>query len=177
LIKTLIDFKDEIKAVGIVLATVFVASKIVAFVTTVVSSIRTLVAAMNALRTSSILAGIAAAFALNPLAGLAIGAATIAAVAGLIALSNNQDIEVEKREMGGLVKARQPYLVGEAGAELFVPNTSGSIIPNDRLGGSVTNININVSGAIDREGTARQIIDLLNNSYYRGTLGAGALQL
>ena len=71
------------------------------------------------------------------------------------------------------------YLVGERGAELFVPNTDGRIIPNDKLGGagSVTNININVSGAIDREGTARQIVDLLNNSFYRGTLGAAALQL
>jgi hypothetical protein len=36
-------------------------------------------------------------------------------------------------------------------------------------------ITINVSGAIDPEGTARTIVDTLNNSYYRGTLGAGAL--
>jgi len=163
LIKTLIDFKDEIKAVGIVLATVFVASKIVAFVTTVVSSIRTLVAAMNALRTSSILAGIAAAFALNPLAGLAIGAATIAAVAGLIALSNKQDINVEKRAMGGLVNAGQPYLVGEKGAELFVPKGDGTIVPNNALGGRsvVNNYNINVNGAIDPIGVARSINNIL----------------
>jgi hypothetical protein len=36
-------------------------------------------------------------------------------------------------------------------------------------------IQINVSGAIDPEGTARTIVDTLNNSYYRGTSGAGAL--
>jgi hypothetical protein len=36
-------------------------------------------------------------------------------------------------------------------------------------------ITINVSGAIDPEGTARTIVDTLNNSYYRGTSGAGAL--
>jgi hypothetical protein len=36
-------------------------------------------------------------------------------------------------------------------------------------------ITINVSGAIDPEGTARTIVDTLNNSFYRGTLGAGAL--
>lgn len=82
------------------------------------------------------------------------------------------------RADGGAVNRGTAYMVGERGAELFVPNTDGRIIPNDKLGGagSVTNININVSGAIDREGTARQIIDLLNNSFYRGTLGAGALQ-
>jgi hypothetical protein len=34
---------------------------------------------------------------------------------------------------------------------------------------------INVNGAIDKEGTARTIVDTLNNSYYRGTGGAGNL--
>lgn len=36
------------------------------------------------------------------------------------------------------------------------------------------NNNITVNGAIDSESTARQIIDVLNQSSYRGTLGAGA---
>jgi hypothetical protein len=40
---------------------------------------------------------------------------------------------------------------------------------------SGTTINVNVSGAIDSEGTARTIVETLNNSYYRGTGGAGAL--
>jgi hypothetical protein len=38
-------------------------------------------------------------------------------------------------------------------------------------------ITINVSGAIDPEGTARTIVDTLNNSYYRGTGGANSLQI
>ncbi len=38
-----------------------------------------------------------------------------------------------------------------------------------------TTINVNVSGAVDKEGTARTIVDTLNNSYYRGTGGAGNL--
>ena len=37
-------------------------------------------------------------------------------------------------------------------------------------------INITVNGAIDAEGTARTIVSVLNDSYYRGTGGAGALQ-
>ena len=36
--------------------------------------------------------------------------------------------------------------------------------------------NINVSGALDKEGTARTIINTLNDSFYRGTGGAGQLQ-
>ena len=36
-------------------------------------------------------------------------------------------------------------------------------------------INITVNGAIDAEGTARTIVNVLNDSFYRGTGGAGAL--
>jgi len=37
------------------------------------------------------------------------------------------------------------------------------------------NINITVNGAMDKEGTARTIVETLNNSFYRGTGGAGQL--
>jgi len=40
-----------------------------------------------------------------------------------------------------------------------------------------TTINLTVTGAFDREGTARTIVDTLNNSYYRGTGGATNLQI
>ena len=78
------------------------------------------------------------------------------------------------RAAGGPVMGGTSYLVGERGPELFTPSGNGSIIPNSALGGS-TVINLNVTGAIDPEGTARSIINVLNNSYYRGTNGAAAL--
>jgi hypothetical protein len=37
-------------------------------------------------------------------------------------------------------------------------------------------ISLTVNGAIDAEGTARTIVNVLNDSFYRGTGGAGALQ-
>jgi hypothetical protein len=77
------------------------------------------------------------------------------------------------RAAGGSVIGGTSYLVGERGAELFTPSQSGTITPNNRLGGNT--INITVNGAIDSEGTARQIINVLNNSFYRGTSGAAAL--
>jgi hypothetical protein len=43
------------------------------------------------------------------------------------------------------------------------------------MAASGTTINVNVSGALDKEGTARTIVDTLNNSFYRGTGGAGNL--
>lgn len=39
------------------------------------------------------------------------------------------------RASGGSVSANTPYIVGERGPELFVPNSSGSIVPNGRMGG------------------------------------------
>jgi hypothetical protein len=40
-----------------------------------------------------------------------------------------------------------------------------------------TTINLTVTGAFDREGTARTIVETLNDSYYRGTGGATSLQI
>jgi len=106
-------------------------------------------------------------------------------------INNNKDIfgaqaglipfvigKVAGRATGGPVAGGTSYVVGEKGPELFTPNSSGMITPNNRLGGSGGNtFNITVNGAIDREGTARSIIDVLNNSFYRGTGGANNLQL
>ena len=52
---------------------------------------------------------------------------------------------------GGAASAGEAYVVGERGAELFVPNRSGTVIPNNELGsfGGVTNITNNYIDAID----------------------------
>lgn len=42
------------------------------------------------------------------------------------------------RAAGGPVQSGQTYLVGEKGPELFAPKTSGMIVPNDRMGGSMS---------------------------------------
>ena len=36
---------------------------------------------------------------------------------------------------GGPAQSNTPYIVGERGPELFVPNNAGRVIPNNRLGG------------------------------------------
>jgi hypothetical protein len=45
------------------------------------------------------------------------------------------------------------------------------------MAASAPTINVTVNGAVDKEGTARTIVDTLNNSYYRGTGGASNLQI
>lgn len=54
------------------------------------------------------------------------------------------------RASGGPVMGGQGYLVGEKGPEWFTPNSSGTIIPNNMLGGGggvQVNINIDLDGA------------------------------
>lgn len=43
------------------------------------------------------------------------------------------DLPVEGKYLGGPVAKNRPYVVGEKGPELFVPESSGSIVPNNRL--------------------------------------------
>ena len=49
---------------------------------------------------------------------------------------------------GGRPPVGKPSIVGEKGPELFVPKSSGTIIPNDKLGGGgSTNISVNVDAS------------------------------
>jgi hypothetical protein len=58
---------------------------------------------------------------------------------------------------GGPAKAGSPYVVGERGPELFIPGTSGTVIPNDRMGqmgsaagGPTINISYNIQSGVSR---------------------------
>ena len=48
---------------------------------------------------------------------------------------------------GGPVGKDKPYVVGERGPEMFVPNSSGRIIPNNEMGGGGTSIVVNVDAS------------------------------
>ena len=68
---------------------------------------------------------------------------------------------------GGPATANSPYIVGERGPELFVPNSSGNVIPNDALGGTVINITNNISdegstSKTDAAGSAKSAADQLS---------------
>jgi hypothetical protein len=66
-------------------------------------------------------------------------------------------------------------LFGNDGAKV-TPKLSGNVnVP--RVNQSPSQTNITVNGAIDPEGTARTIVDVLNRSQARGTIGAGQLVL
>ena len=49
---------------------------------------------------------------------------------------------------GGPVKGGSPYVVGEKGPELFVPNSHGNIVPNNEMvGGANIVVNVDASGS------------------------------
>ena len=57
------------------------------------------------------------------------------------------------KAIGGPVEAGSPYVVGERGPEMFVPNQKGAIIPNNKMGGGggvVVNQTINVSTGVQQ---------------------------
>lgn len=63
------------------------------------------------------------------------------------------------RAEGGPVQSNKPYIVGEKGPELFIPNGNGSIVPNNKLssgaassdvGGTVINQTINLSTGVQQ---------------------------
>jgi TP901 family phage tail tape measure protein len=56
------------------------------------------------------------------------------------------DAKYGARAKGGLVGANMPYLVGEMGPELFVPQVSGNIIPNrDTVASTNKTVNYNIT--------------------------------
>jgi hypothetical protein len=65
-----------------------------------------------------------------------------------------------KRASGGSVQKDQPYMVGEQGAELFIPNSSGQITQSARGtgGGGNTNVNFTIN-ATDVRGVKELLID------------------
>ena len=86
---------------------------------------------------------------------------------------------------GGSVRKNQPVIVGDSasgkGGELFVPNSSGQIIPNSRLGsmGGGVNVNFNINTVdasgfeellVNSRGTISQLINQALNEKGQGNL-------
>ena len=49
------------------------------------------------------------------------------------------------KEKGGTVSSGNPYIVGEKGAELFVPSRTGTIVPNNQLGMAGSGVPVNIT--------------------------------
>jgi hypothetical protein len=80
---------------------------------------------------------------------------------------------------GGVPSTNSPTLVGEKGPELFMPGTTGRVIPNNDLGGGgETTVQFNINAVDSRSGTQfileqkKQIINMINSAQrQRGKMG------
>jgi hypothetical protein len=70
-----------------------------------------------------------------------------------------QVLRVPALAKGGKARAGMPHLVGEMGAELFVPDSSGYVVPNHALGGDsqTVNVTINTHAGMRAEDIVREI--------------------
>jgi len=78
--------------------------------------------------------------------------------------------------VGGVTKAAS-VAASAATASASIKNFNVGSFRKAEAESMGTTINLTVTGAFDKEGTARTIVDTLNNSFYRGTGGASNLQL
>lgn len=119
---------------------------------------------MQQMAAISAFASTAAIPIVGPAAAPAAAAAALAATTPFVAtVASLSAAAVGARANGGPVSADAPYLVGERGPELFVPNTAGKIISNEQMnkdGGTVINQTINVTTGVQQTVRA-EIISLM----------------
>jgi hypothetical protein len=236
-IKTVYNFRGVLIATAAVIGGVFVVSKTAAAVAATIIVIQSLIKAYNALKTSALVAGIASAFALNPLLGVGAVALAAGVLAAANALGKNENNTVDQLGVPADLKTDYgTYVAPEFKVDTFKgpnfmgTNPRGTTNPDEVIGagsqeeltkrleeitekiremdfrfatGGISRnaqleqlapiltemqvltkqqqainaqpkIDITVNGAIDPEGTSRTIVNTLNNSFYRGTGGAGA---
>ena len=83
---------------------------------------------------------------------------------GAVQIAAISQTKYEGRRLGGRMNQGQPYMVGEAGPEMVVPDRPSNVVPNNKLpSGQAVTVNFNIN-TVD----ARGFNELLVNS--RGTI-------
>ncbi len=80
---------------------------------------------------------------------------------GAVQIATIAQTKYQGRKLGGRMNQGQPYMVGEAGAELVVPDRPSNVVPNNKLGNMSQPVNVNFNiNTVD----ARGFNELLVNS-------------
>lgn len=166
-IDTTIELKDELKAVAIVIGSVFLVSKITAGVTATIALIRSLIVAYNLLKASAIVAGVASAFALNPLLGVGAVAVAAAVLAGANALANQNSGGEMNFATGGAPGA----ISGKAPGDLpgYLEEKDGNII--NKLSGAIVGKSKGLTGVAQSSMIAGAFTDSQNAAKFVGAGG------
>jgi len=108
---------------------------------------------------------------LNAIAKVASAIVTIIReAASVIIMMANAAIDAKNKLLPGKDTKLIPQIPGTVGALRGTSTALPGVMSGSSVGSGTTNITVN--GAIDPEGTARTIVNVLNQSSYRGTLGA-----
>jgi large-conductance mechanosensitive channel len=135
-IDTVIEYKDVLIVTAGVIGGIFLVSKIAAGIAATIAAIKTLIVAYNLLKSSAIVAGVAQAFALNPLLGAGAVALAAGVLAGANALARSSDSDVPTPSTGSI-----PFASGfqpPAGTTIVPPATTGPVVVVPSGGGVAT---------------------------------------
>lgn len=81
------------------------------------------------------------------------------------------------RAGGGSVMAGHAYIVGERGKEMFVPSTSGTIVPNDKMGGGggihIAQLTVNAGAGANGKQIAQEMMYELGRLTRQQVIGRG----
>jgi large-conductance mechanosensitive channel len=134
-IDTVIEYKDVLIVTAGVIGGIFLVSKIAAGIAATIAAIKTLIVAYNLLKSSAIVAGVAQAFALNPLLGVGAVALAAGVLAGANALARSSDGEVPAPSTGSI-----PYAsgFGPPAGTVVPPATTGPVVVVPSGGGVAT---------------------------------------
>jgi len=143
-IRTIVNYKDELIAVGVVAAGIFAVTKIAAGVQATIMLVKGLIGVYNALRVSAMAAGIASMFALNPVLGALSGAAAFGLMGLAIRQFQSQDISVDgvpgTGALGNFQMSTGTVLGGSNGPSgNMTPTPSGGFTPS---GGPAPGVNL-----------------------------------
>ncbi len=173
-IQTVIDLKDELMVVAGVIATVFVVSKLVAGVQATIALITGLVTAYNLLRNSAVAAAIASRFALNPLAGLATGAAVVGAIIAAVKLFDNQASAASRTGSNTVSSSSLPEGFTAGNAITGSASAGGGITTG---GGLTTGSRASGSNAAKSTPTQTLIEQVSEANFIKRTAGTGSFDV
>jgi hypothetical protein len=85
-------------------------------------------------------------------------------------------VEADQKYLGGVSTAAKICCKFICFSPLWNQSFDVNLLEWLRMAASGPTYNINVTGALDKEGVARQIVEIINDSGARGTGGVGAFQ-
>jgi hypothetical protein len=185
-IDTVVKLKDELIILAGVIGTIFVVSKISAAVVGTIALINTLIKAYNLLKSSAIVAGVASAFALNPLLGVGAVALAAGVLSGANALARSSDGSAAAPSTGAIPFASgfgpaaggtadeiTTVTTAAAAAAAAAASKASNSLKSASAKKAVDDIVKNFNAGSFRQGEANSLLNILRDSFDAGSFRQG----